>query len=55
MHGRDGKCIQNYSEEPLREPRLRCESNTEINLKGIGWKSVHWINVAQIFTGDEIL
>jgi hypothetical protein len=32
---------------PPERPRLRCEDNTEMERKEIGWEDVDWIDLAQ--------
>jgi hypothetical protein len=49
---RDEKCIQNFSRKTLMEEnfidiRCRCENSVEMDLTGIWYKHVDWIQLAQ--------
>jgi hypothetical protein len=40
---------------PLGRPRRRWEDRIRMEISGIGWESVDWIQLAQNRAGDELL
>jgi hypothetical protein len=40
---------------PLGRPRLRWEDGIRMDLRKIGWEGVHWLQLARIGTGGELL
>ena len=52
-YGGEERCIQAFGgrpkdDRPTGRPRHRWEDNVKMDLKGIGWKGVEWILLAQV-------
>lgn len=51
MHGREKPCqvsaTKPQGQKTVGGPRHRCLDNNKMDLKEIGWESVHWIYLVQ--------
>jgi hypothetical protein len=52
MNGGEDECMEDISEKTRRKrtlgrPRCRWVDNSKIDLRGIGWSSMDWIDLAQ--------
>jgi hypothetical protein len=51
MHGRDEKCVQNFSqktrrEQPLERQRSKWKENIRMELREMAWEIVDWMSLA---------